>query len=59
MLKKPKPVPCILTVKDVFSLSPHMVRLVFTAPELKSKPVGCEGQIVRSSFQIKSKILTI
>ena len=43
MLKKPKPVPCILTVKDVFSLSPHMVRVVFTAPELESKPVGCEG----------------
>lgn len=43
MLKKPKPIPCILIVKDAFYLSPNMVRVVLTSPELKSRPTGCEG----------------
>ena len=40
---KPKPMPCILSVKDAFFLSPHMIRIVLTSPELKSRPKGCEG----------------
>lgn len=43
MPKKLKPIPCILIVKDAFFLSPHMVRVVLTSPELESRPTGCEG----------------
>jgi NADPH-dependent ferric siderophore reductase len=43
MLKPKKPSPCILTVKEAFYLTPHMIRVVFTAPALASRPEGCEG----------------
>jgi NADPH-dependent ferric siderophore reductase len=43
MLKPKKPSPCILTVKNAFYLTPHMIRVVLTSPELESRPVGCEG----------------
>ena len=43
MLKPKKPSPCILTVKEAFYLTSHMIRLVLTAPELASRPEGCEG----------------
>ena len=43
MLRPKKPSPCILTVKDAFYLTPHMIRVVFTSPELASRPEGCEG----------------
>lgn len=43
MLKLKKPSPCILIVKQAFYLTPHMIRVVFTSPELASRPEGCEG----------------
>jgi NADPH-dependent ferric siderophore reductase len=43
MLKPKKPSPCILTVKNAFYLTPHMIRVVFTSPDLASRPEGCEG----------------
>jgi NADPH-dependent ferric siderophore reductase len=43
MLKPKKTSPCILTVKEAFYLTPHMIRLVLTSPELASRPEGCEG----------------
>ncbi len=43
MLKPKKPSPCILIVKEAFYLTPHMIRVVFTSPELASRPEGCEG----------------
>lgn len=43
MLKPKKPSPCILTVKDASYLTPNMIRLVLTSPELASRPEGCEG----------------
>lgn len=43
MLKPKRPSPCILTVKDAFYLTPNMIRLVLTSPELASRPEGCEG----------------
>jgi NADPH-dependent ferric siderophore reductase len=30
-------------VKDAFYLTPHMIRVVFTSPELASRAEGCEG----------------
>jgi NADPH-dependent ferric siderophore reductase len=43
MLKPKRPSPCILTVKEAFYLTPNMIRVVFTSPELASRPEGCEG----------------
>lgn len=43
-MKKPnKPVPRILTVKDAFYLTPHMIRVVLTGPELSEVREGCAG----------------
>lgn len=43
MLQPKKPAPSVLTVKDAFYLTPHMVRVVLTGPELADRPEGCEG----------------
>ena len=43
MLKPKKPEPCILTIKRVLQLTPHMIRIVFTSPDLESRTEGCEG----------------
>tara|TARA_R110002096_G_scaffold14582_5_gene50718 strand:+ start:31833 stop:32615 length:783 start_codon:yes stop_codon:yes gene_type:complete len=43
MLTPKKTSPCILTVKEAFYLTPHMIRVVLTAPELANRSTGCEG----------------
>jgi len=43
MLRPKKPAPSVLTVKDAFYLTPHMIRVVLTGPELADKSEGCEG----------------
>ncbi|KAB7613412.1 siderophore-interacting protein [Amylibacter sp. SFDW26] len=43
MTKPKKPAPRILTVKDAFYLTPHMIRVVFQGPELASVYAGCAG----------------
>ena len=35
--------PRLLTVKEAFYLTPNMIRVVFSGPELDGFPVGCEG----------------
>jgi NADPH-dependent ferric siderophore reductase len=56
MPKKPKPIPCILIVKDAFFLSPHMVRVVLTSPELESRPTGCEGANCKIFIPKRNKV---
>ncbi len=35
--------PRLLTVKDAFHLTPNMIRVIFSGPELEGFPTGCDG----------------
>jgi len=43
MVKPKKPAPRILTVKDAFYLTPHIIRVIFQGPELADVYAGCAG----------------
>lgn len=43
MTKPQKPTPKILMVKEVYYLTPHMIRIVLTGPELENVSEDCPG----------------